>query len=328
MSSFVKQPLFHPLSVLFVDDNEDFLNGLRGIFCDRAVNRFFTNPKAALDYIESYSGAIHGDELSGADCLAIERGPSNALGKDRLPDAERFEEIAAVVVDYEMPEMDGIRFLSSIRDLPCTKILLTGVAGNREAVDAFNSNLIDFYLRKTDAEMPQKLTNLLADAQKRYCEQRGQVSVHNVGTTYRDPRVKRLLDELAARDGIVEYYWRAGQNAVLMFDAQGDASVFVAWDEQEWAFQCDTVTDAGGPQWLHQAMTERRVMPLFWPEEAYRPDLARIRTTEFHPIPDWPGAFYSVTPLDRSELEPATLSFAQWRQIRLTGAASSSGARL
>lgn len=316
MSRLIKQPLFHPMSVLFVDDNADFLNGLRGVFRDRELNRFFTDPNAALAHIASCRPEAEGAGLSSEDCLAIERGTVNALGKDPLADGGRFDEIAAVVVDYEMPKVDGIRFLSSIRDIRCTKILLTGVAGNAEAVDAFNADLIDFYLPKIDAAMPAKLAQLLADAQKRHCKRRGQVSMHDVGSTYADLRVARLLDELAARDGIVEYYWRPEQNAVLMFDAQGSASVFVAWDEDEWAFQCDTVGDADGPQWLHRAMTERRIMPLFWPDEAYRSTLSDIRTTEFHPIPAWEGAFYSVTRLDSSELDPGALTFAQWRRSR------------
>lgn len=328
MSLLIKQPLFHPLSVLFVDDSADFLNGLRGVFRDRAVNRFFTNPNAALAHIASFRRDAVGGELSSEDCAAIERGAANALGKDPLGDSGRFDEIAAVVVDYEMPQMNGIRFLSSIRDIPCTKILLTGVAGNEEAVDAFNADLIDSYLHKTDADMSDKLAQLLVDAQKRHCKRRGQVSMHDVGSAYADPRVERLLDEVAARDGIVEYYWRPDQNAVLMFDAHGNASVFVAWDEDEWAFQCDTVTDAGGPRWLHRAMTERRIMPLFWPEEAYGPGLSDIRTTEFHRVPEWPGAFYSVTRLDGLELSPGALTFAQWRQIRRTAMGMSNEASI
>jgi len=63
-------------------------------------------------------------------------------------------------------------------------------------------------------------------------------------------------------------------------------------------------------------MTERRIMPLFWPDEAYRSTLSDIRTTEFHPIPAWEGAFYSVTRLDSSELDPGALTFAQWRRSR------------
>ncbi len=316
MSFFIRQPMFHPVSVVFLDDSEDFLNGLQGLFRDRELNRFFTRPQVALDFMLSRDRGVPLTRIAGADYSEVEKGGSNALGRDALSDDARFEEVAAVVVDYEMPEIDGIQFLSSINDAACTKILLTGAAGDREAVEAFNAGLIDFYIRKGDAAMPQKLTNALADAKKNHCSLRGAIPVHDVGASYRDTRVVRLLDELAARESYVEYYWRPEQNAVLMFDAAGEPAVLVAWDDNDWAFQCDMVEDAGGPQWLHQDMVERRAMPVFWPHQAYHADQAEIRTVEPTPVPDWPGAFYSLTRLDRSELEPGLLSFAQWRQMK------------
>ena len=63
-------------------------------------------------------------------------------------------------MDIRMPEVDGIEFLASIRGVACTKILLTGAAGETEAVDAFNAGLIDFYLKKTDAGMTRKLASM------------------------------------------------------------------------------------------------------------------------------------------------------------------------
>jgi hypothetical protein len=96
MSSFVRQPLFHPLSVVFVDDSADFLSGLRGIFRDRILNRFFTDPRAGLAYISSRQREVPGLLLSGSDYSEIEKGGGNALGNDPLEDDSRFEEIAAV----------------------------------------------------------------------------------------------------------------------------------------------------------------------------------------------------------------------------------------
>ncbi|WDD93713.1 response regulator [Burkholderia sp. FERM BP-3421] len=325
MSSFVRQPMFHPVSVVFLDDSADFLDGLRGRFRDRELNRFFTRPRAALDFMTSRDRAVPVARIAGADYSEVEKGGSNALGRDALDDASRFEEVAAVVVDYEMPEIDGLRFLTSLEGAVCTRILLTGAAGDREAVDAFNAGLIDFYLRKSDPGMPGKLTAALAEAKKKHCALRGHISVHDIGATYCDPRVVRLLDERVARGEIVEYYWRPEQNAVLMFDDAGQASVFVAWDADEWSFQCDTAADAGAPSRLHRGMAERRIMPLFWPHQAYRPELIGVRSAEPLPVPEWAGASYCVAPLDADELAPAWLSFAGWRRAKRDAAAADGG---
>lgn len=316
MSSFLTQPMFHPASVVFVDDSADFLDGLRGMFRDKALNRFFTRPHAALDFMLSQHRGAPYLRMAGDDYSLVEKGACNALGRDALDDAGRFEEVAAVVVDYEMPGMDGLTFLSSINDAACTKILLTGAAGYAEAVDAFNAGLIDFYLRKGDPDMPVKLAAALADANKKHCKARGHIGVHEVGATYCDPRVIRLLEALAESEKLVEYYWRPAQDAVLMFDAEGNASVFVAWNADEWAFQCDTVTDAGGPASLRLRMEARTIMPLFWPYQAYRPGLTAIPSATPLPVPEWRDAFYSLTPLDSSAIDAGLLTFAKWRQIK------------
>ncbi|WP_245964835.1 response regulator [Trinickia dinghuensis] len=305
--------MLHPVSVVFLDDNADFLDGLRGIFRDRALNRFFTRPQAALEFLSARDRGVPRIRIAGAGFSQIEAG-SNALGRDALSDGARFEEVAAVVVDYEMPEIDGIRFLSSIEDVACAKILLTGAAGYREAVDAFNAGLIDLYLTKGDTDMTGKLATALAQAKKAHCRRRGHIGVHGIGTAYSDPRVVQVLDRLAARENLVEYYWRPDQNAVLMFDAAGNPSVFTAWDADEWEFQRDTVTDAGGPEWLRRSLEDRSIMPLFWPHQAYRPDAAYVTTAKPIPIAQWEGAFYSLTPLDASEVDAELVSFAKWRQ--------------
>lgn len=316
MSSFVTQPLFYPASAVFLDDSADFLDGLRGIFRDGQLNRFFMRPGVALDFMRSRDRSVPLIRMAGEAYSRLERGGGNALGNDALRDPLRFEEVAAVVVDYEMPEMDGIQFLESISDIVCTKILLTGAAGDRQAVDAFNAGLIDIYLRKRDAGMPDALAGALLDANKKHCRLRGCVGVHDVGATYCDQRVVQVLDDLAARENFVEYYWRPEQDAVLLFDAAGKPSVFVAWDDDEWAFQCDTVADAGGPDWMREGMAQRSLMPLFWPDQAYRPNRAAVPTAQPVPVPGWERAFYSLAPLEASAVEADLPTYASWRQLR------------
>jgi hypothetical protein len=228
-------------------------------------------------------------------------------------DAARFEGISALVVDCEMPGMDGIQFLSSVTSTGCTKILLTGTADESHAVEAFNAGLIDYYLKKTDLAMTRKLARVLAEAKQKYCAGHGHIGVHGVGSIYAKEETRTVLDEIAARERIVEYYWRPEQNAVLTFDTEGRPGAFLAWDSNDWDAQCDVVADEGGPSALLDAMTERSVMPVFWPCEAYRPDLLDVRMAIPVPIPGVDGAHWSWTRLEGLALQPDLLTFAAWR---------------
>lgn len=322
MSSFVRQPVLYPVTTVFLDDSADFLHALQGIFPDEHLNRFFTKPREALSFILARSERIAPSKLSGADYSEFEKKGGSAIGRDVLMDDVRFEAIAAVVVDYEMPEVDGIEFLASIRSIPCTKILLTGAAGEVEAVAAFNDGLIDFYLKKTDAGMTRKLASALAEAKAKHCAQRGYISVHDVGSTYCDPRTQAAINEVVVAERIAEYYWRPEQDAVLMFDVDGNPGIFLAWADGDWKFQCSVLMDEGGAAALLKEMEARRVMPVFWPSQTYRAGLADLRFETPAPIAEWPGAFYCWSRIDPREVEPGVQTCAQWRQAKALGLCS------
>jgi DNA-binding NtrC family response regulator len=60
------------------------------------------------------------------------------------------EQIAVVIADFMMPEMDGITFLRRARELRplTTRILLTGYADKANAIRAINEAGLYYYLEK------------------------------------------------------------------------------------------------------------------------------------------------------------------------------------
>ncbi|MCG5076854.1 response regulator [Paraburkholderia tagetis] len=313
MSSIVRQPVFYPVSVVFLDDSVDFLHALRGFFPNASTHHFFTSQAEARAFVEAHgAGGAGRSPMSGAVWSEFEKRGGNALGQDAMADANRFSEVAALVVDYDMPGQDGLEFLASLKDANCTRILLTGTANESHAVDAFNAGLIDFYLKKTDPGMTRKLAQALANAQRKFCAVRGHIGVHGVGAAYAGRGTAEELEALVQRERIVEYYWRPEQNAVLTFDAAGNAGVFLAWDAHDWAAQCDVVTDEGGPAALREEMEGRRIMPVFWPGEAYRPGMARVEFAVPQPVPGTQDTHVSWKRIDGLELAPEFVTYAQW----------------
>ncbi|QBR02659.1 response regulator [Paraburkholderia pallida] len=313
MSSIVRQPVFYPVSVVFLDDSADFLHALRGFFPNAHTHHFFTSQPEARAFIEAHgaSGAGH-SPMSGEAWSEFEKRGGNALGQDVMADASRFADVAAIVVDYDMPGQDGLEFLDSVKDANCTRILLTGTADESHAVDAFNAGLIHFYLKKSDPGMTRKLAQALGNAQRKFCAGRGHIGVHGVGAAYADQRTAEVLEALAQRERIVEYYWRPEQNAVLTFDAAGNAGVFLAWDAHDWAAQCDVVTDEGGPAALRDEMEGRRIMPVFWPNEAYRPGMERVEFAVPQLVAGTDDTHVSWTRVDGLGLAPEFVIYQKW----------------
>lgn len=100
--------------ILFVDDDINILNGFKRLFRNK-YTLFISN--------------------SGNEALKI------------IASSEPFE---VVVSDYRMPEMDGIKFLSSVKSIsPNTvRIMLTGFADVNAAIDSINEGNIFRFLTK------------------------------------------------------------------------------------------------------------------------------------------------------------------------------------
>lgn len=69
--------------------------------------------------------------------------------------------IGVVVVDYNMPVMNGIDFCKSIDDYKLKKILLTGELNFKEAISAFNNKILDGYLNKGEQFVLEKLKHII-----------------------------------------------------------------------------------------------------------------------------------------------------------------------
>ena len=316
MNNFIRPPVSYPSTVVFVDDNDSYLDALRRFFPDVSTNLFFSRPQTALAFIRQHARENSLEFASASACLSetgFERFVETSAERDILARASRFSEVAAVVVDYDMPGMNGVDFLASISHLRCAKVLLTGVADETVAVKAFNARIVDLYLRKTEADSANRLTHFLRDAKARHCSEAGWLALGENGLTYCDPRTKKVIDDVVAAEGIVEYYWRPEQNAILMFDRAGNPSVFVAWAENDWISQGEIVADGSGPAELLRQMAVREVMPLFWPHLAYRADTP-FKVLMPHKIPGWDDAFYCWTPIDAAEVGLDVATFSQWRK--------------
>ena len=318
MNNFIRPPVFYPATVVFVDDNDNYLDALRRFFPDTLTNLFFTRPQTALGFIRQHARENSLEFASASVCLSepgVERFVETSAERDVVARPSRFDEVAAVIVDYDMPGMSGVEFLSSISHLRCAKVLLTGVADETVAVKAFNAGIVDLYLRKTDADSANRLLHFLKDAKRRHCSESGWLALGENGMTYCDPRTRKVIDDVAAAEGIVEYYWRPEQNVILMFDGAGNPSVFVAWAENDWISQGEIVADEGGPAELLRQLAVREAMPLFWPHLAYRCGMT-FRMLTPRSIPGWDDAFYGWTRIEADEVGLDIVTFSQWRNDR------------
>lgn len=189
---------FHPTRVIVIDDSDEFLTNLnRSLTKDFASYHYFTAPQKALQYLneEYHPNPFTNRYIENVDEEDWEhrRLDVNIFHTHyEVYRPERFEEISTIVVDHSMPGMTGLELCQQVRHPNIQKILLTGVADEHIAIQAFNEGIINHYIRKQDLNMVEQLNQAIAASQWRYFNKLSEVVVQAVAAS--DIKDHALLD--------------------------------------------------------------------------------------------------------------------------------------
>jgi CheY-like chemotaxis protein len=320
----------HPTMTVLVDDSPSFLHSLRFQLGPSFPSIGFSDTTAAIAWLRQHGAApaaLAGLLSPSVDTYTFAPQPYNiALHVEQVcgirRHAQRFLTPSVLVVDYAMPGMDGIQFCEAVRDLPCRKILLTGVADERVAIEAFNRGLIDRYVRKSDAHALDRLEEELTQLQEDFFLAQSEalrmlLSLHDFSFV-NDPAIGGLVRELGARHKIVEHYLFKTPPGFLMYDRDARPWLLAVETEQSMNAHFEIALDGGAPASLLEALGQRRVVPNFSDGDGmYSP----VRHKEWHrftaPAQSQHGRelyYWAMFPLDPAFLDGPVESFSNFQR--------------
>ncbi|MTV40277.1 response regulator [Duganella radicis] len=263
----------HPTTTVLVDDSDSFLRSLSFQLDPTLANKTFHDTTEALHWLRNSAPGSGGVPLHvNFDMQNLPADQCNvALDLERIyriaEQRQRFATPSVIVVDYSMPQMNGLEFCAAVAHLPCKKILFTGAADEKIAVAAFNRGLIDRYIKKSDDHALDILEMEVTALQETYFDQgsdtlREMVALHD----YRflcDPALAEVVRELKRTLGFVEHYIFPNPTGILFLDQHGKATLMVIETEQSMYTQYEIARDSDAPRSLLNALLERRVLTFF-----------------------------------------------------------------
>ena len=262
----------HPTLTVLVDDSDSFLQSLSFQLDPMLAAKTFHDTRCALDWLQLSVQhermplrANHDTQNMASDqCnVAVELDRIYRISEQR----QRFALPSVLVVDYSMPQMNGLEFCQQVQHLPCKKILFTGAADEKIAVTAFNQGLIDRYIKKSDAHALDTLEIEIAQLQKTYFSEQSEtvrdlVALHNYDFLC-DPALAEVVQELSRSMGFVEHYLFPNPNGILFFDRHGKAMLMIVETEKGMRSQYEMARDSGAPTSLLNALLGRSALPFF-----------------------------------------------------------------
>ena len=253
-------PYYFPTTVVFIDDDESFLNNLSVCLPRELASRMVTQPQRALEHINE----VNNDRAISEHCF---RRPADAPPidsdntltlpvnlspiTDALYTEQRFSEVSVVVVDYDMPSVNGLEVCRRLDPTGVKKILLTGKADEKIAVQAFNNGLIDRFVSKGDPAMTELLISAIGELQQRYFA----TAARPLAGILAQPDLGYLSDlqfthsfhQLAEQHNWVEYYLSPQPAGMLCLTADGQASQLLVADSQQQQLSYERASRMGAP---------------------------------------------------------------------------------
>jgi CheY-like chemotaxis protein len=262
----------HPTLTVLIDDSESFLKSLSFQLDPMLASKTFHDTNSALSWLTNSARLDTIPLQANFDTQNLPSDQCNvAVDLERIwhisQHSHRFATPSVLVVDYSMPQMNGIEFCQAIKHLPCKKILFTGTADEKIAVNAFNRGLIDRYIKKSDVNALDMLEREIVDLQAEFFAQQSEtlrdlLVLHNYNFL-RDAALTAVVHELSRLHGFVEHYVFPNPAGILFFDQQGKATLMIIETEKSMRAHYEIARDNDAPASLQSALLEQRLIPFF-----------------------------------------------------------------
>ncbi|MEX1032630.1 MAG: response regulator [Cellvibrionaceae bacterium] len=254
----------HPTTTVFVDDSEEFLYSI-ALGVDRLPYRSFCNPSQGLAYVNHFATAYNAPSHRQGASSSASVNKLFAQVERKLNDHNRFAEPSVLVVDYSMPSINGLDLCSQITNPNVKKVLLTGVADEKIAIDALNTELIDFYISKSESSLSHRLRNIIIHLETRYFQDLfgwgRDAEVRNVLPHLFDPDFADFFEDTMERMAIVEHYPLADPNGFCLINGYGVTNHLIVYSAEELVSILSRVDQSGLSSAMRKRLDDHKLIP-------------------------------------------------------------------
>ncbi|KTD33564.1 Two component response regulator [Legionella nautarum] len=266
--------------IILVDDNESFLDNLSFKLSNSYTVETFSDPEKAKEaIISSYENDITSvtqnflTEIENEDEEAhysVDFSKIISLSENE----NKKETVSVVIVDYSMPLINGIEFCKKIAHLPILKIILTGYADFKVAVDAFNEGIIDRFLVKDSPLMLEETIKEINAMQELFFEKLSYPLLPHFSvkreTLLTSKEYIGHFNEIIHNINACEFYLFNPLGSYLLLDEKGSKFYFIVLLDKQLDEYIDLAKDMNADPELIKRMIVRTHAPIFIEENDYK----------------------------------------------------------
>ena len=228
---------YHPIAVMFVDDNHNFLSTLDAQLKGLNTLQMYTDLDKASQAIALNQQALSHNLIKIVDKNEVSEAAGHLVNiaindiHQLIYNPKRFKDIGVVVVDYKMPQKNGVDFCASIDNPYIQKVLLTAQADQQVAIKAFNAGYINQFMPKRTEDLDSLLIQAIEELKIQYFKRRSSVIFESLPIETQDllnsSAYQRIFQSIQSDSNSVEYYMIDETGSFLFLDQRGEPTWFV-----------------------------------------------------------------------------------------------------
>ena len=275
---------YHPIKVIFLDDNRAFLNALDLEFCAKINLLTLTSPDVAFQEIDNFNMDVLQSIFKLMNNVNADTTNDRVIGFDVskilniLYNKARFEHVPLLVVDYEMPDVNGIEFCKKLKERKIFKIMLTAEADKDIAIKAFNNCLIDKFILKTSEDLYSEITLAIHDLTQRYFKELTKHIINGcdnpLSFLFENKLYQQLFANVATQAQAVEYYLVDNSGSILFLDKDAKPTWLIIRHNKELTEQLDLLQGYDLPDSIMTSVSKKETILFLLSEKEYKKPLA------------------------------------------------------
>ncbi|USQ15557.1 response regulator (plasmid) [Legionella lytica] len=272
---------YHPTKIIFLDDNQAFLDAMALGFHEQDNIFMFTTPEGAMEFIKNSNTkepqlTTMEEENSNLD-LSTNSVTTTSNMINMLYDPTRFDHVAVLIVDYSMPSLNGVEFCKQFGDKSIFKILVTAEADKDIAINAFNEGIIDKFILKTHPNLLEQLKTYINELRNKFFINFSKNTFDNYSESLKvllkSKTYKDLFERVAKQNHAVEYYLVDRVGSVLFLTKEGNPIWLLMSDQKKIKSQVDLLRDYGFPDELIIGIENKETLLFLFSENEYKEEI-------------------------------------------------------
>lgn len=231
-------PLFYFTPTIFcIDDDLSVTAALGDLISKFYEYKSFNNTDELLQYLEKYSSLFLDNKLLRSFSESeYSDSPGTALVELNLNNISSFmrtkgihKEIAVIIVDYLMPDFDGLSLCKTLKDYPFKKLLLTGSDDYKAGISAVNAGILDRFISKSTP--PEELLGGIEELVFLFFLEHTDSLLQFLEADHKLPLSDKLFVnyfmKLFKDNNVKEYYLADKNGSLIMLDKNNKKSILI-----------------------------------------------------------------------------------------------------